>query len=107
MAVVEVNHKVLKDVAGNIKTYCNTQDREMKSADAEIKSMLRSDWWGLDAQEFSSKWEGVDSKDSTASKLRDSLKNFSNCLEACADVYKRAQEDSYSEANRLPKWLHW
>lgn len=104
---IEVNHKTLREVANAINAYCAAQDREMKSADSEIKSMLKSDWIGLDAQEFGLKWEGIDEKNSTSSKFKNSLKNFSEVLNSCADVYQRTQEDSYNEANRLPKWLYW
>ena len=62
MAIIEVNHKTLRDVADAITTYCDAQDREMRSADREIKSMLSSDWVGTDARQFGAKWEGVDEK---------------------------------------------
>lgn len=107
MAVVEVNHKILVEVADAIDSYCSTQDREMRSADADIKSMLRSDWTGDDAQVFDYKWEGVDGKNSTSFTLKNSLENFRDGLRKCATLYKKAQEDSYNEANRLPKWLYW
>jgi hypothetical protein len=107
MAVIEVNHKVLRDVAEAVTAYCNAQDREMRSADSDVKSMLFSDWLGLDAQEFGRKWEGVDDTDSVAVKFRESLKKFGESLTACANTYQTAQEDAYNEANRLPKWLYW
>lgn len=107
MAVIEVNHKVLREVASAIDTYCTAQDREMKSADTDIKSMLKTDWMGSDAQEFGTKWEDVDGRDSTSTKFKDSLKNFGESLNACANAYQTAQEDSYNEANRLPKYLYW
>ncbi len=107
MAVVEVNHRILIEVADAIDLYCSAQDREMRSADADIKSMLSSDWAGYDAQVFDYKWEGVDGKNSTSYKLKISLENFSDGLRKCASIYKKAQEDSYTEANNLPKWLYW
>lgn len=107
MAVIEVNHRILRNVAAAIETYCSTQDREMRSADSEVKSMLSVDWIGSDAQEFGRKWEGVDDNNSTAVKFRESLKKFGESLAACANVYQTAQEDSYNEASRLPKWLYW
>jgi len=107
MAVIEVNHKVLRDVAAAVTTYCNAQDREMRSADSDIKSMLSSDWLGFDAQEFGRKWEGVDDNNSTAVKFRESLKNFGESLTACANEYENAQTSTYNAANSLPKWLIW
>ena len=107
MAQIEVNHKTLRDIASAITTYCAAQDREMSSADTEIKSMLTSDWTGLDAQEFGGKWEGVDADDSTAVKFRKSLKSYGEALTACANEYQSAQEDAYNKANRLPKVLYW
>lgn len=107
MALIEVNRNVLCDVATSITTYCEAQDREMCSADTEIKSMLSTGWTGPDAKEFGRKWEGVDDTDSVAVKFRESLEKFSDCLNFCATEYQKAQEDSYNEANRLPKYLYW
>ena len=107
MAFIEVNHKALRDVAAAINTYCSAQDKEMRSADSDIKSLLSSDWIGLDAQEFGRKWERVDASDSTTVKFRELLKNFGESLMACANEYQSAQEDTYNAANRLPKYLYW
>jgi hypothetical protein len=107
MAYIEVNHKILRDVAEAITAYCTAQDKEMRSADSAIKSMLTSDWLGPDAQEFGRKWEGVDDKNSMANNTRESLKKFGENLTACANEYQAAQEDAYNEANRLPKYLYW
>jgi uncharacterized protein YukE len=107
MALLKVNHKVLRDVASAVVTYCTTQDKEMRSADGCIKSMLSSDWLGPDAQEFGHKWEDVDAGGSAAVKFRESLKNFGENLTACANEYENAQKDTYNAANRLPKYLYW
>ena len=107
MAMIEVNHKVLRDVATAITTYCSAQDREMRTADTDIKSMLTSDWLGGDAQEFGKKWEDVDADNSTTVKFRESLKNFGENITACANEYEKAQVDAYNAANWLPKVLYW
>jgi len=98
MAVIKVNHQLLRDVTTEINSYCADQDSRMRSADSEIKSMLTSGWKGLDAQEFGHVWESVDSSDSTTVKFRESLKKFGESLTACANQYSRAQEDSYNKA---------
>jgi len=107
MASYEVNHKVMRDAAAAINEYCAIQDREMRSADTEIQSMLSTDWIGLDAQVFASKWQGVGANDSTTIKFRDSLKNYGNSLTACANEYQSAQEDAYNLAFLLPKVFNW
>lgn len=107
MAFIEVNHMVLRNVAEAINIYCSAQDREMRSADETVKSVLYSDWTGTDAQEFGRSWEGVDDNRSTAVTFRESLKKFAEGLSSCADAYQNAQADSYNEANRLPKWVYW
>jgi len=38
MALIEVNHSGLREVAAAIETYCSAQDSEMRSADGEIKA---------------------------------------------------------------------
>jgi hypothetical protein len=103
MAYIEVDHSVLTEVAENIHSYCFSQDFQMRIADSEVKNMLVSDWIGADAQAFGGKWEAVDNKDSVAIKFRDSLKNYADCISACAKLYKTAQADSFNDANRLPR----
>lgn len=105
MAIIKVNHRVLVETADAIKEYCKEQDREMRSADSAVKSMLLSDWIGKDASEFNNKWAQVDESGSVTVKFRDSLNSFENALRACAKEYQTAQEDSYNEASRLPKWV--
>ena len=107
MALIEVNHRILREVSSAITTYCTKQDSEMRIADQDIKYMLSSGWLGPDAQEFGGKWEDVDSNDSTTVKFRESLKNFAESITACANEYQNAQIDAYTLANLLPKNLHW
>ncbi|MCM1059914.1 MAG: hypothetical protein NC452_06435 [Eubacterium sp.] len=103
MAYIEVNHNTLNEVAEAILTYCDAQDKEMKSAKSTVEAMLLSDWLGSDASEFQNKWNDVDTSDSVTAKLRESLKSFAEIVKVCAVEYKRAQEDSYNEASRLPR----
>ena len=107
MAVIEVNHGFLREVASAISYYCTKQDLEMQFADSEIKSMLYSDWLGSDAVEFGKTWESVDDANSTTVKFRDSLKNFGESITACANKYKNAQADTYDAAHWLPKHIVW
>ena len=107
MAVIQVNHQQLRDAAQAISDYCDAQDREMRSAKSEIRTLLDNDWIGQDAIAFSAKWEGVDGRESVTVTLRDSLKNLSEGLSECAKAYQRAQAEVYSAADRLPKYLIW
>ena len=101
MALIEVNHSGLREVAAAIETYCSAQDSEMRSADGEIKAMLTTDWLGPDAMEFGRKWEGVDAHDSAAGELRNALMSFGESITACADEYQSAQTDAYNEATKM------
>jgi len=101
MPIIEVNHKTLREVAAATTVYCDAQDREMRIADEDIKSMLSIGWLGLDAHEFENKWEGVDDNESIAVKFRDSIEMFGANLISCANAYQKAQEDTYNEANWL------
>lgn len=103
MAFIEVNHNTLNEVAEAVLAYCDTQNKEMKSAKSAVETMLLSDWLGIDALEFQNKWNGVDDVDSVTVQLRESLKSFAENIKNCANEYKKAQEDSYNEASRLPK----
>lgn len=103
MAIIEVNHQVLRTVATAIEDYCDVQEREMKLVDADVKQMLRSDWIGPDAMEFGSKWEGVDAKASVSKKFSESLRSYSNALKSSANAYQEAQETAYNLAAMLPR----
>ena len=102
--MIEVNHQFLRELAAAMDSCCDTQDREMRSADGEVKSLLSSGWTGQDAQAFGGKWEGVDASDSTAIKLRKNMKDLAEALRSCAGAYETAQADSYNSACRLPRW---
>ena len=96
--LIDVNHKTLQDVAVAINTYCTAQDREMKIADTEVRALLTSGWIGPDAREFGHNWDGVNQSDSTAVKFREYLEFYADCLVACANEYKAAQEDVVNAA---------
>ena len=100
---IEVNHQVLREAAAAASTYCDTQSREMRTADADIKSLLSGGWTGPDARAFGGKWECVDAPDSTTTKLHNSLKAFGGALAACADLYRDTQARSYNRA----RWFRW
>lgn len=104
MAVIEVNHRVLRTFAQQIEDHCDLQNREIRQADISVKNNLGVEWYGDDAVAFGSSWDGVDSKDSVAIKLRDSMNNYAKALKACAQEYQKAQEDIYNLASMLPRW---
>lgn len=103
MPLIEVNHSTLNSVADAIDTYCKEQDEEMKTANEAMAVMLISDWIGDDAESFAEKWDGVDENGSITEQFKKSLKNYGNCLQACAKEYSKAQEESYNAARRLPR----
>ncbi len=107
MAVIVVNHETLRALSQEATDYCTLQETLMTHSDKIVKDMLFTDWIGTDAQEFGKLWEGVDEKGSTANNFKESLKNYSDAVNACADVYQKAQENAYNRANRLPKILTW
>ena len=104
MAVMEVNHQTLRNMAQSIDDYCETQKREMSRADTAVKEVLGTGWVGADAAEFGKQWEGVDAPDSTSGKLRASLEQYGEALRACANAYQTAQEDVYNRAYLLPRY---
>ena len=102
---IQVNHRVLREVAAEINAYCDFQDREMHAAKTAISSMLAGDWRGLDAQEFSRQWAGVNDRDSTAVKFRESLRNYATSLSICADLYQSTQADVVNSAGLLMRLM--
>ena len=103
MALIEVDHESLRTVANAADTFCDHMNSQMKSANVTIKQMLATGWQGEDADAFKAQWSGVYDNSSTSVQFRESIKNFGDCLNACAKEYQNAQADSYSEAYRLPR----
>lgn len=103
MALIEINHRAMLEVADAIDEYCESQDKEMKSADASMKTMFLNYFVGDDARALNEKWNGVSENGSVAVQFKDSLINFGKCLKACAKEYQTAQEDSYNQAAHLPR----
>lgn len=99
--LIRIDHSTLVDIANNIKAHYENQDRQMRTADAAVRSMLLKDWKGKDALAFAEKWDQVDKNGSVTAQLRQSLENFEKALRGCANEYKTAQEDSYNEAYHL------
>lgn len=98
---IEVNHQNIKNLAATASKYCDTQKREMSSADTDIKSMLTSGWTGSDAQAFGAQWEKVDDSASTATQFYNAMKSYGEALEACAELYRDAQAKAYNRAQLL------
>ena len=105
--VVEVNHQRLRTLSEQIKSYCTEQDYEMRLAEMAMRELFGESWQGQDATALQTKWDAVYDSNSVAVKLRDSLKNFGEALDACANEYQYAQEEAYNKAALLPKILRW
>ena len=104
MALIEVNHQALRNMARAIDTYCEEQDKQMRTADTAVKDMLSSHWIGPDAMEFGKNWEAVDTSGSTVYKLREALRKYGDSLDTCASIYQKAQEDVYNLSCTLPRF---
>ncbi|MBR4211406.1 MAG: hypothetical protein IKR84_03345 [Oscillibacter sp.] len=107
MAKIEVNHQAIRDFASEIAAYCDEQDRQMRAADSQMSTLFSTGYKGLDASALREKWDMAHAPDSTASRFRDSLKNYASALTDAAEIYRSAQEAIYNAANRLPKYLYW
>lgn len=98
MALIEVNHRILLNLAAAIDDYCKEQDTQFRTADAAVNNMLQHDYIGPDAMAFGAQWEKIDTEESDLIRFRESLKNYSGALRSCAKIYKDAQKRLYNRA---------
>ena len=98
MASIKVNYKIMHDLSEEIKEYAAYQKKQMLQADFAVKSMLATDWLGVDAREFEQKWSGVDDKKSEATNFSNALVKYKNMLAYCANEYQIAQETALNRA---------
>lgn len=103
MAIIQVDHKVLRATAEIIDAYCAVLDQQMKLTNTTVEQMLLSDWIGPDAAAFSERWKDADSSDSETGKYRAALGSCALALKASADAYQEAQEKAYNLAALLPR----
>ena len=107
MAKIAINHQALRDFASEITAYCDEQDRQMRAADSEMKALFSRGYQGADALALKEKWDAANAPDSTATRFRESLKNYAAALNEAGETYRSAQESVYNSANRLPRYLYW
>lgn len=104
MAVIEVNHQALRNLAGAIEDYCESFYNEMRRADSGVQNMMSGGWAGEDAEAFKVAWDNVYGKDTLPRKFCKSLENYGKALSAGADAYQKVQEDLYNLASLLPRY---
>ncbi|MBR3643281.1 MAG: hypothetical protein IKN57_07220 [Parasporobacterium sp.] len=107
MAYIKVDRRDMCKVRDSINSYCDEQDRHMREADSAMKEMMRYDFVGDDARALALKWEGVNDSGSVSAKHKANLKAFAEKLSQAEYLYRKAQEESYSEAGWLPKYIYW
>lgn len=104
MAVIEVNHQALRNMADAIEDYCESFYNEMRRADTGVQNMMAGGWVGDDAEAFKAAWENVYGKDTLPRKFCKSLENYGKALSAGAEAYKTVQENLYNMATLLPRY---
>jgi len=107
MSFIKVDFRTLKIVKRAIEEYCTYQDKQIRQADFDMKSMLATDWLGPDAKEFGQKWAGIHEADSRVVKFKQSLLEFGETLACCAGEYQTAQDHATGDAAALYRTMVW
>lgn len=100
---IKVDHSMFSGAAEAVETYVTDLKKKMRSADAEVKGMMRI-WQGADAGQFNAQWDAVTNGDSTYSEMVKSLESYAQYLRYAAGKYKDAQARAVNRANNLPRW---
>lgn len=104
MAVIEVNHESIRNMANCIDEYCTMQKQTMNNLNQTVEATLLSEWTGQDAAEYGNKWSELDNSQSTTEIFRRSLEAYADALRACADKYKQTQAEIYNLSVLLNNW---
>lgn len=104
MALIEVNHQSIRNMADKIDEYCNLQTQQMNTLSKTVEATLLSKWTGPDADAYWQKWSEMDNSDSTAEVFRRNLDAYADALRACADKYQQAQAEIYNLSVILNNW---
>ncbi len=88
---IEVNHSYIGNAAKEFDNYVNVINRNMKSANDVVYSLVKKDWKHADAVAFQSKWAEQERGDSVTEKMKSSLRSQANMLRYAENQYKDAQ----------------
>ncbi|MGY3715152.1 WXG100 family type VII secretion target [Sutcliffiella cohnii] len=97
---IEVKYTEFEVAATAIDTYVSRQKQKMSLATQEVHS-LSSGWKGKDFEQYRTKWQTLEDRDSTTYTLQKSLEDYAKTLRHVGDLYKNAQKKAIERANRL------
>lgn len=102
MSYIKVNHQKISVTADKIDDYISLVERNMTKADAEME-LLKSQWDGADYLQVSSKWNDINSCESTTEKMKKALSGYADLMREASQMYKDAQARAINRADTLCK----
>lgn len=97
---INVDRSQFERAAQAVDRYVSSSNKQMFAAKEQVDS-LKGGWKGLDEEAFDQKWQSVTSKDSTHTKMMNSLTTYSKVLRYAAEQYKEAQAKAYDQSRSL------
>ncbi len=98
---IVVNRQKLKDRARDVREFADYLKNKKKTG-YDI-TLITNNWKGEDADAFLMKWNELKNDSSAYNDAIKSLEAYAKYLEYAAEQYRKAQEDAYNRANRLPR----
>ncbi len=98
---IEINHSKLGESAKVIDEYINSMTNYMNLSTDRVNSLTSKNWKYEDANNFKERWSKHSDSTSVTSKMKASLRNYSNSLKYAEGQYKKAQNTALNKANML------
>lgn len=102
MSYIKVNHKKISATADKVDDYISSVERNMTKADGEME-LLKNQWDGSDYLQVKSKWNDINSTESTTERMKKALSGYANLMREASRMYKDAQARAVNRANTLCK----
>lgn len=97
MAYIKVNQKGLISAAKGIDEYVKRLDKNMQEMDTTVVA-LSGAWNGKDYRYVKSKWDSINSSQSTTGFARTILRKYAGAIREASKLYREQQLDSIERA---------
>lgn len=98
---IEINHSKLGNSALAINEYLDYIVKYMNLSTDKVNQLTSKNWLHDDALEFRNRWLKHNDSTSVTSKMKASLRNYSNSLKYAENQYRNAQSKAINKANMI------
>ena len=103
MSKIKVDREGIVDSAKKMERHVSDIRSQMKQVKG-LNDDLRASWEGMDRAIFDNKYDEMVKEKTTFDNYIKIIGQHADYLRKVDEIYRKAQEDAYNKANRIPKY---